>query len=393
MVLQARVRRNDARILAAAVDLAAGQGWPGVTLAGVGRAAGLTISPVRDRYRTRGALGASAWTQVAGPAMESALAGVLAAAGLLEQPSDEPAFAAAMDDLARPGIDLLAGAELTVVSCFEPELAEAVAATLGTATRGWLDPVRAGSPARAARRGYLLALALGLIAVSRRPVMTGLDLAPQWVRLLSALGADQDPAHLPDEPRPPHLARIHFDTGDQMTDDLLRAAIDHLGRHGYEGTLLASVADDAGASAASVFVRYPNKEAFIMEAINRQQDIAFPAQRDYLARLEAAYGTGIAEAIAIRSTMHPSERQISIIEMERDRLTWHRPSLATADEDRLQQLARDVLAEHPGNPDFADPARLHLARAIGIGIHFLPLVNDQAWDLPYDVITTTLDMA
>ena len=91
--------------------------------------------------------------------------------------------------------------------------------------------------------------------------------------------------------------------------------------------------------------------------------------------------------------MHPSERQISIIEMERDRLTWHRPSLAATDEDRLQQLARDVLAEHPGNPDFADPARLHLARAIGIGIHFLPLIDDQAWDLPYDVITTTLAVA
>lgn len=393
MVLQARVRRNDARILAAAVDLAAGEGWAGVTLAGVGRAAGLTISPVRDRYRTRGALGAAAWTQVAGPALEAALESALSAAGLLDQPPDEPAFAAAMDALARPGVDLIAAAELAVVSCFEPELADAVATTLGAATRGWLDPVRAGSPARAAIRGYLLTLALGLIAVSHRPVTTALDLSPQWVRLLAALGTDRDPAALPDEPRPAHLARIPFDTGDAMTDELLRAALDHLGRHGYEGTLLASVAGDADASAASILVRYPSKEAFIMDAIDRQQDVAFPAQREYLARLEQAHGTGIAEAVAIRGTMHPSERRLNVIEMERNRLTWHRPELAAADEARLQQLARDALADQPGNPDFADPARLHLARAIGIGTHFLPLVDDQAWDLPYDVITTPLDTA
>ena len=119
----------------------------------------------------------------------------------------------------------------------------------------------------------------------------GVDLAPQWRRLLAALATEIEPVQLPEEPRPPYLARIPFDTGDAMTDDLLRAAIDHLGKYGYEGTLLASVAEDAGASAGSVFVRYPSKQAFIMDAINRQQDIALPAQREYLSRLEGAYGT------------------------------------------------------------------------------------------------------
>jgi AcrR family transcriptional regulator len=390
-VLQARVRRNDARILASAVDLAAGVGWSGVTLAGVGRAAGLTISPVRDRYRTRGRLGAAAWTEVAGPALQSALAEALAAAGLLDQPADEGAFAAAMDALTIPKPDLRAATELAVVSCFEPDIGEAVAASLGAAARGWLDPARVGDPVRAARRGYLLALALGLLAVAHRPGIPDLSFGPQWRRLLAALGTDLGRVDLPDEPRPPHLTFIPFDTGDAMTDDLLRAAIDQLGRHGYEGSILASVAAETGASAASVFVRYPSKEAFFMDAINRQQDITFPAQREYLARLERTYGTGIAEAIAIRGTMHPSERAINVIEMERARLTWHRPNLAAADEERLQQLARSVLADNPGNLDFADPARLHLSRAIGIGIDFLPLVCDQAWDLPYDIVTVPMN--
>jgi AcrR family transcriptional regulator len=392
-MLQARVRRNDARILASAVNLAAVGGWSGVTLAGVGRAAGLTISPVRDRYRTRGRLGAAAWTEVAGSALHSALAEALATAGLLDSPANEVGFANAMDAMTRPGTDLRAAAELAVVSCFEGDIAEAVAASLGTAMRTWLDPARAGDPARAAKRGYLLALALGLLAVAHRPGIPNLSFGPQWRRLLAALGTDLGRVDLPDEPRPPHLTFIPFDTGDAMTDDLLRAAIEQLGRHGYEGSILASVAAETGASAASVFVRYPSKEAFFMDAINRQQDITFPAQREYLARLERTYGTGIAEAIAIRGTMHPSERAINVIEMERARLTWHRPNLAAADEERLQEVVREALAQDPTSPDFTDPARIHLARALGIGIAFLPLLCDKAWDLPYEVVTIAMNEA
>lgn len=178
-----------------------------------------------------------------------------------------------------------------------------------------------------------------------------------------------------------------------MSDDLLRAAIDHHGRYGYEGSKLTAVAADAGVSETSIFVRYPSKEAFMMDAINRHQDISILAQRDYLTRIERAHGTGIAEAIAIRDTMHPSERIINVIEVERARLTWHRPILANLDEERIQALARGVLATDPDNLDFADSARLHVARSIGVGICFLPLIDPDAWDLPYDVITTPLATA
>ena len=389
-MLQARVRRNYARIQAAAVEVASDRGWSGMTLAGVGRAAGLTIRPVRDRYPTRALLGAATWTEVAGPAMQSALTDALTSGGLLDQPANEDSFSDAMDAFARPDGNLRAAAELAVVSCFEPELADAVTDSLGHSVRIWLDPAKAGSPVLAAKRGYLVALALGLIAMAHRPGLTDLDLAPQWRHLLTALAAKVAAVPLPDEPRPPHLARIPFDTGDATTDDLLRAAIDRLGRHGYEGTLLTSVAADAGVSEASVFVRYPSKEAFIMDAIDRQQDIALPSHREHLARLEAAHGTGIAEAIAIRGTMHPSERLQNVIEMERARLTWHRPELAAADEARLQQVIHGILAKDPAHPDYSDPAGVHLARSLGLGISFLPLIDDEAWDLPYDVITTTL---
>ena len=169
LMLQARVLRNHARILAAAQDAAAEHGWSGMTLASVGKAAGLTPRPVRDRYPNKALLGAATWAEVAGPALLAALSDALSAAGLLDEPSQEGAFVDSMNALARPKTGLRAAAELLVVSAFEVDMRAAVEVSLGATLREWLDPDKAGGPARAARRGYLLALSLGLICVARRP--------------------------------------------------------------------------------------------------------------------------------------------------------------------------------------------------------------------------------
>ena len=386
-MLQARVLRNHARILAAAQDAAAEHGWSGMTLASVGKAAGLTPRPVRDRYPNKALLGAATWAEVAGPALLAALSDALSAAGLLDEPSQEGAFVDSMNALARPKTGLRAAAELLVVSAFEVDMRAAVEVSLGATLREWLDPDKAGGPARAARRGYLLALSLGLICVARRPGAAAIDFEDEWRRLLDALRSDREPVPLPDVRRAPHLAFIEFDTGDQTTDDLLRAAIDHLGMHGFEGSVLAAVAESAGVSESTIYLRYPTKEAFFMDAINRHQDIAMPGQRATITLVEQEHGLGIAEAVAIRDTMHPRERMANIIEMERVRLTWHRPNLAAQDEERLQKFLAETLVVKPGYVDFIDRARVHVGRAMGVGISFLPLVNDDAWRLPYDVIS------
>lgn len=106
-----------------------------------------------------------------------------------------------------PSVELRAAAEMVVVSSFEPVLREAVDATIVPAVRSWLDPDAAGGPVRAARRGYVLTLALGLLAAAFRPGIGDLHFAAEWRRLLAVLGADRDPVPLPDEPRPPHLAQ------------------------------------------------------------------------------------------------------------------------------------------------------------------------------------------
>jgi AcrR family transcriptional regulator len=406
-VVQARVRRNDARILQAAVDVLASQGWAGLSLAAVGKTAGLSIRPVRDRFAIRGALAAGVWQERAWPALLDAFTQALRGAGLADASealvadatvhresdhtqADEQTFFAAMDAFARPNAELKAAAELAIIAEFQPELRSAVQQTATPLLHFWVDPNVAGGPTRAAKRAYLLALALGLLAASHRPSATTIDLHPFWRRLLRVIGLDRDPVALPTEPRPPHLQFIPFATGDAITDDLLRTTIDHLGEFGFEGAALGALADAAGYSEGAIFSRYPSKEALFVDAINRHQDIAFAGFREYLAQLEQTYGAGIAEAVAIRDAMRPEERRLGVIDMERGRMAWHSPALLQAEEERLQALATQVLVEDPEHPDFSDAAHLHAARAAGLGISFLPLLVGNAWDLPYDVITIPL---
>lgn len=394
-MVQARVRRNDARILAAGLDLIAAQGWSGLSLAAVGKAAGLSIRPVRDRFDSRGELAAAIWRESAGPALAAALTRSLTAAGLLGTPGegksmDAAEFEAAQESLARPSTELRAAADLAVVATFEPELHAAVAESLGTTIRQWLDPADAGSAERAAKRGYLVALGLGLLAAAHRPGLTELDLQPMWRRYAEVLVVERAAVALPEEPRPPHVDFLPFNTGDDITDALLRAAIDHLSQSGYEGAVINEVVRTAGYSEGAIFSRYPSKEALFLDAILRDQEIGLRGQREYLQRMEALHGVGIAEAIAIRGTMSPHDRRICVIDMEHARMTWHNTNLAEVEEERLQELARSVLAAEPNHPDFSDPAHLHAARAMGLGVSFLPLIVDTAWDLPYDVVTIPL---
>ena len=394
-MVQARVRRNDARILAAALDILADEGWAGLRLARVGKAAGLSIRPVRDRFADRAALAAQVWQESAGPALQQALTNCLAAAGLLHAQDgvtgvDETEFDAAMQVLARPSKELQVAADLALLASFEPQIQTVVAGSVGNVMSRWVSPQDAGTPQRAAKRAYLLALALGLIAASHRPGIDDLDLHPAWQRYAKVLAQDRQPVPLPNEPRPPHIEHVPFDTGDQITDALLRAVLDHLAEYGYEGAVLSDLVRTAGYSEGTVFARYPSKEALFLDAIKRDQDITIPGQREYLQRLETTYGVGIAEAVAIRDTMHPRERSNCVIDMEHARMAWHNPAITEVDEQRLQALAAQVLAQEPEHPDFRDPANMHIARAVGLGISFLPLLAENAWDLPFDVVTIPL---
>ena len=81
---QARVQRNEERVLDAIVEVAGTGGWADLSVAAVSRSAGLSPKAVHDRYEDRSALACAAWTNRCGPVLRAALAEVLCAAGALD---------------------------------------------------------------------------------------------------------------------------------------------------------------------------------------------------------------------------------------------------------------------------------------------------------------------
>ena len=81
---QARVQRNEERVLDAIVEVAGTGGWADLPVAAVSRSAGLSPKAVHDRYDDRSALSCAAWTNRCGPVLRAALAEVLCAAGALD---------------------------------------------------------------------------------------------------------------------------------------------------------------------------------------------------------------------------------------------------------------------------------------------------------------------
>lgn len=388
---QARVSRNTERILDAAVQVAASDGWASLSLAGVGRAAGLSIRPVIVRFGDRSSLAADVWRERAGPALETALAQALDDAGLLDGTGNQEAFAAAMERLARSEPHLDAALELLIAAPHDAVLDAAVAETTGARVTEWLRrPRPVAGRVRAARRAYVVALGLGLLAASRRPKIGDLDLDCQWARLQAALEADRAPVRLPPRPRPPHLDDIRFDTGDPTLDDLLEATIEHVASKGYEAATLAEIARTARVSPATTLLRHGTKQDLFIDAAARLQAIAMRGHHAVHEQIATEHGDAIATASRIRAVMHPDEAASVAVDLERVRLTWHDPVLAEREEDNLRAFAAEMRTTGTDPATFATDEDVHLAYALGIGVELLPILAPDAWDLPYDVVTVPL---
>jgi AcrR family transcriptional regulator len=161
------LERNRERILEAAVDVAAEAGWAGMTITAVARSAGLSPRPVQDRFPDRWALAAGAWLQVLGPALESALGELLAAAGLA------------------PPAALVARSSPTPARATPPYLRERLESALNAA--GLLGEARRGVPAAGEDPVHEMGLALraALDAASRADHLAIREAgpSPEWMTL------------------------------------------------------------------------------------------------------------------------------------------------------------------------------------------------------------------
>lgn len=387
---QARVIRNEGRLLDAATAALAENGWPGLTFAGVAQRAGLSRRTLQDRFSDVTEVSVAVWLTRVNAPLVAAMEQVLRAGGLLDAPADVSDFARALSAFHRPTPELRAAAELLLLSQFHEPLADAVASTAGTSVREWCTPVaRRVTRPQAARRAYVLGVALGLLLVERRPGSGKVDLSTEARRMMAALGEDAAPVALPRSVAR-HIDRpTRFDSGDPTLDALLQAVLDEVGVRGFDGTSVDRIAKAAGFSQGALFARYDTKLDLFVDAAERQVALALRSNADYLADIEARYGPGISDAVGIREFQRPGREHLRALTLEHVRLSWHEARLTASLNREVDEFIRMASANFDGGADEAR-AYFHVGYALGTGVLALAILDPDCWKLPYDVVSVPL---
>ena len=383
----ARVLRNNERLLDAAVSAAATEGWTGLTFVGVADRAGLSRRPLQDRYSDASQMMAAVWRERCGPALTKTLETCVAASGI-DGGGSGADLARAMAVLVHPDDTHRAAAELLMIAQFDSVVHDEVLASLGERVAQWCDTSVSDNKARAAQHAYLISVGLGLLIFGRRAATADLDLSDICDALHQALSSPSLPVRLPNDDFA-HLDRpVPFATGDSTTDALLQATLDAVGLEGYDRMSVDRIATNAGSSQGALFARYPTKLALFIDATRRQNAVAVRLNAAAMTAVEESRGEGVAEATAIREFQRPFRAHLRAITLEGIRVAWHDDDLRQAVVRELAEYEAEVGAT--GTPSFPTSAWFHFAFAVGVGVLMLPLLFEPCWKLPYDVVTSPL---
>lgn len=386
MALQAassRVRRTDRALCAASIRVAAEEGWGEFTFAEVARHAGTSRRPLQDRFASRSQLAASTWRESAEPVLRGILVEFLASAGLLQSDPDRDRFTAVLDTLAHPSLEVQAAVEFLIVAQFDDVVNAAVQQTLGAEIALWCAPRDGLSREDAARRAFMLSVALGLVLVARRPGVERIDVQHVADVLLRVLASPAVAQPLPEMDSPHFHDPVPFNTGDEVRDRLLQATLDVVGERGYDAATVDAIARRAGSSEGALFARYPTKVAIYLDASQRQAAHGLRANEACIEAVASTHGRGIAEAAIIREFMRPGRDHLRIFALEQLRTGWHDPVLREA---VMREYVAFVAEAHATKPGF-NLAEAHVGFAIGGGTLLLCVLHPDAWLLPYDVVT------
>ena len=383
---QERVARNDRLIIEAAASVLAEEGWSGLALSRVARRAGLSVTPVRDRYPDQIALAAAAWEQVLAPTWASGMSALIDAADAAD-PQD---LERALEPFVAPAPELRASGELFMVGAHDAQVRALVTDLALAPLERSLNPALAGGPERAAIRGYVVMLALGFLLESWRSHAPEVDFTVPLGDLASALRNPAAPQPLPPE-RATHLDEgPRIDTGDPLWDAVLRATLRQIGTYGYEAATTEAIVSEAGCSESVLFRRYATKAEAFLDATRRMTAEATQLNVEYQQRMMEKHSPGIAEAIMMREFMRPGREVERGIGLEQFRLAWHDEQLASDIEAEQAAVVTGYLESVAHLPVGEALARLRIEFAMGMGTVMLAQLIPESWQLPYDVVTVPL---
>lgn len=390
---QARSIRNDERILDAATEITATDGWAGLLPARVAERSGLSHPAVSARFADRSQIASSVWRQRLAAPVIADLQSVLEAAGLLSQRDADPRnLARAMRPFVDPDMKMRAAAELLVESCFDPALRLAVHETLGETLAQWLTPVpRRLSKVDAARRSVVIVTGLGVLLEARRQEGETFHLQGEWDRLCAALAAPESIEKLPNVHFEHWDGVFDFDTGDALLDRLLEATRDEIGRNGYEATTIDDIARAAGRTKGLVFSRYPSKKQLFNDTVTRFTKAMYDLNEQAWGEMLEVASSGAAEAVLYRELMRPGREHLRAFSLEQYRLSWHDPEMRASVAHAMSDVIKARMDADPTRPRRELQADVFIGAAQGVGVLLMASIYPDAWTLPYQHITVPLN--
>lgn len=387
---QARVLRNDERILDAAISILADAGWGAFNVAAVARRANLSHPAVKDRFPGRPEAARRIWEQRLGPIFVERMAPVLTLAREDRNAVTATEMHEAFASWLHPDANLLAIAELLVGAHHDGVLRDAMDVTLGAPLREACTPAGTTSATMAAQRAYLAILAFGFTFLAHRTARRQGDYSREFEAIADALAHPTKPRDLPATERVTTLQDLVFDAGHEEHDALLRATLELVAKHGYHEVTIDDFARAVGVTKGFVFARYESKAQLFLDASSRQRTMSLQANLDQIAAIAAEHGNGVAEAATIQKLQHPNLSNLRALDLEQLQLIWHDDTLAANEDARLEQFATSYATRRPDASPEQVEAHVNLSRAAGLGIDMLPVFVPSANELPYDTITVPL---
>lgn len=385
---QARSLRNDERILDAALELLAEQGWGGFALATVAPRAGISKRPVVDRFADRQALATAVWRQRILPELLPALQRVLEP-GTRQNDGD---LVEAMEVFRCPTPALSAGNELLVVRGYEPRIRKVVDASLQDLLQTATQPVPGSlTKAEAARQGYLLMIALGLLGMSMGPGAPAPSVEQDLKKLAEALATSTKPLRQPSESASYLDSGFHFDTDEPALARLLQTVLEQVGERGFDGATMVRITKAAKVTEGYIFGRYRTKMELFLDASDRSMAHNARLNYEFIQRIEAKGPAGLGDAVAMREFMRPGRELLRSIQLEQQRLFRHHPALQRSYQERLEDFLDTIGGyESPFGMPSIHTSTFHWAMALGLGVSMLAQLRPETWTLPYDVVSTAL---
>ena len=376
------VEARSAAIADAAMSILANEGWGALTANAVAREVGCTVATVRARATSRVDLARMAWERRIAARFVADLEFVSDAAETFARSGDSEPLVLAWSRMTHRTLESDAAMELLVIAHTNPE----VAAMIDTDISDVFAPRPEDDPVTRLQRLGPLSFAMGLLVTNRHPWAQDRGLrqalttrTKSYARIYPSAGAPEDVEQ--------YLTWVDvLDDVDPALNSLLLATTSLIAQRGADDITVQEIAAAAGATEGLVFSRYPTKLALVADALHRHSVRMWDSMAQTGMRTSMRFDPATAGVVYDTQFLHPSRRDLRVVNLEQARVSWHHTPLLMDAIERITAF-RKTMGELPGWAQLQADLDFFLDFATGTGIMLLARLVPEAGELPWRSIS------